>query len=427
MRWDLKKTQRIIFYVLVFCLPLQVRHIFFRGQFSEWTSFYFYATDILVLGFIALSFFSAKLKGFRPDKADLALAGFLLFSGLSIFFALDINLSVYSFLKLTEMAAFFFCLKYFLRGWSLARVFQILAASAALQGIVAWFQFLQQKSLGLSFLHESPIGPDLAGVAKLVVDGQKIIRAYGLMPHPNLLAAILTAALFGLVFLFLFSDPKKLWPKIAFAFALILLASALFLTFSRGVLAVFYLFLSGWLIYLWFLKERKKVLTIAISLLIVNIFLLFVFWPFVVSRFDVSSLADSQAVNLRSFYNQVAWSFMIQNPALGVGGGNFVTALSQHADNLADWIWQPVHNIYLLVGSQAGFLGLLAFLVFLFFTIKSAWLHRSELGGGCLLFLTGSLLAFGLFDHFLWDLQQGQLLFWMFLGFLAGNFKTVDD
>ena len=93
---------------------------------------------------------------------------------------------------------------------------------------------------------------------------------------------------------------------------------------------------------------------------------------------------------------------------------------------LAPWVFQPVHNIYLLIAAETGILGLASFLTFLFFIFKKAWEKIKSLAGGeriylySFLFIAYNFLFIGLFDHFLWDLQQGQLLFWMILGIIAG-------
>ena len=49
--------EKIIFYALVFCLPLQARHIFysFGRDFNEWLSLSLFATDLLIVA-LALSF-----------------------------------------------------------------------------------------------------------------------------------------------------------------------------------------------------------------------------------------------------------------------------------------------------------------------------------------------------------------------------------
>ncbi|MBU3901479.1 O-antigen ligase family protein, partial [Patescibacteria group bacterium] len=330
--------------------------------------------------------------------------------------------------------------------YSLKKFWQCFIVGAALQSAVAVGQFLTQHSLGLKFFAESPLSPDLAGVAKIVVDGEKIIRAYGLVPHPNILAAMLMVALFGLVWLFINSSllPERSpvqrdgvegqnpstryarsgskWGKGLFLMSIFfLLSAALFFTFSRGVIIVGGVLFLAWLAYLWCdAMNRRAILGIFLLFAICYSFLAIIYWPYISSRYDLTSLPESQSVALRSFYNQKAIKMIWQAPLLGVGQGNFTTAL-RRVVSLPDWQYQPAHNIYLLVATENGPLALLAFLAFLFFTLKSAWQYRKKLSASCLLFIIGCLLLIGFFDHFLWDLQQGQILFWLMLGILSST------
>ncbi len=211
-----------------------------------------------------------------------------------------------------------------------------------------------------------------------------------------------------------------LWRAFVYTLILILLSVALFVTFSRGVIIVGGVLFLIWLAHLWRNNKeyRKLIIFVCILLFTVNCLLLTIYWPYISSRYDLVALAGSQSVNLRSFYNQEAIKMIWQKPLLGVGFGNFVPALKQ-AVSLSDWQYQPAHNIYLLAAAENGLPALLAFLAFLFLTLRSAWPCRKNLSVNCLLFTVCCLLFLGLFDHFLWDLQQGQILFWLMLGLLA--------
>ena len=45
--------------------------------------------------------------------------------------------------------------------------------------------------MGLLWLKESIISPNIPGVAKLIFNGHVYIRSYGLFPHPNILGGFL--------------------------------------------------------------------------------------------------------------------------------------------------------------------------------------------------------------------------------------------
>ncbi len=434
------KLEKLFFYLLIFCLPLQVRHLFYSASasFNEWQSIWFYATDGLIL--LLLGFWIWRLNKKRAtagrvkinwQQPEFWLGIFVLLIGLSAGLAENRILAGYGSLKLLEFVGLFLYVKYnFLDLFSWKIFWRLFSASALLQAAVAIGQFFSQKSLGLKFLAESPLAPDLAGVAKIAVGGAKIIRAYGLVPHPNILAAILVVAIFGFLWLLIkYGEYLNLRRRIINELFLVILLFALWVTFSRGIIVVGLAALGGWL---WFfvgesLVQKKIARYLVVGIIGVFIIFSLMAWPYAASHFNLSNFSVSQSVGLRGFYNQAALVFIGQSPWLGLGPNNFVVTLAEKfSGQLEPWAWQPVHNLYLLLGSELGLLALLAFLAFLSLTIKSAWPRRRDLEISYLLFTIGYLLIIGLFDHFLWDLQQGQILFWLMLGLLA-SFSLSDQ
>ncbi|OGZ33614.1 MAG: hypothetical protein A2Y98_01625 [Candidatus Portnoybacteria bacterium RBG_19FT_COMBO_36_7] len=431
----LEKIECWLFYALVFFVPLQLRIILrsFSSQFNEWTSTYLYATDILIF-LILLFWLTRKIKekkwkivSFQNIWVEVGLFLFLLVSGVSIFLSNNFWLSFFSWVKLVEFSLLFLYIKYnFGKLFSLQRFWQIFMVSAVVQSGLAIYQFFAQKSLGLKILAESPIAPDILGVAKIVVDGKKIVRAYGLVPHPNILAAILMLAIFGLIYLFIKNYGKlKNWQKAVYGGTLILVSVALFFTFSRSATLIGFILFAIWLAVVYWKQAacRRPIILTAILLLAICSLLLAIYRPYVSARYDTVSLGASQAVSLRVFYSEIAWQLIKGSPILGVGQGNFVWTFIQPAA-LEDWIYQPVHNIYLLIAAETGILGLFAFLWFLFKITRSIYLEKKaikdRLSLYCLFSIFIFFLAIGFFDHFLWDLQQGQLMLWMGLGIIAG-------
>lgn len=426
----LKNIEKWLFYLLVFSLPLQLRLILhsFGPVFNEWNSIYFYATDILAISVIFL-WLARTTKNRKWNelfgafgKIEIALGLLLLFSAFSMVVALNFKLSFYGFAKLFEFCLLFLYIKFnFQRLYNLEKFWQIFIASAVLQSALAIFQFFWQKSLGLKFLSESPLSPEIAGVAKILVGGEKIIRAYGLFPHPNILAAFLVAAIFGLALLFIKNYKQlKVAKKIAIGAIFILIFFALILTFSRTVFlagsALFFL----WLLYCFFKKGHKRpVIILSLFFILCSLFFLAVMWPYLSARYDAAGLGKSQSFNLRFLYLKMAKELIKGEPIFGIGQGNFVWITSM-AKVFANWVYQPVHNIYILILAETGILGLLAFLWFLFLNIKKAFKSLSDkLVVYNLLLIVSVFLIVSFFDHFFWTLQQGQLLLWLFLGILA--------
>lgn len=427
---NLQKLEKWFFYLLIFFLPWQARIIFksWGASFNEWNSAAIYLTDVLLVAiiFLWLVRISKKRATIRIEKTEIILFIFFGIGALSFMKAENFWLGLYRLIKLFEFGVLFLYIKNNLAAlFNFEKIFQIFVASGLLQALIAISQFVRQKSFGLSFLDESPLSPEISGVAKIVLDGVKMIRPYGLTPHPNVLAAFLVLAIFCALFLFTQKNKDYKWGAAVFySLAIAILTFTLFLTFSRSVIVVGLAAIFGCLVYAFFKSGRRWFNLNTIVIFVASCALAAVFlWPFLSARFDVESSLADQSINLRVFYNQVALDSVEKNPFLGVGVGNFVWTF-QNSYNLAEaWMYQPVHNIYLLISSEIGAVGLLAFLVFLFFIIKSSWRFRRDFAITCFLSLVTCLMLLGLFDHFLWDLQQGQLMLWIVLGMLASFAK----
>jgi hypothetical protein len=134
----------------------------------------------------------------------------------------------------------------------------------------------------------------------------------------------------------------------------------------------------------------------------------------------------------------------------GVGAGQFVISIPKYTiQTFAIWQFQPVHNVFLLIWSELGLIGLGLFTWFLWILLPPFSIIRRRAGDEvarskgltqnnqsilnnvnsilsseiALRYFKAILLGFlfiMLFDHYLWDIQQGSILLWMTLGLIAG-------
>ena len=403
-------------------------------NFNEWQSASIYGTDILLLILFGFWIFS-RVKP-KVEKYDYFLFALIAVSIISIKNSSSYILSGYNVLKLIEFVAFYFYIKsYAVYKFGLTRPMMVLIGGGLVQAIIAILQFLKQSSLGLKLLGESVLSPDLTGIAAFYnLAGEKIIRAYGTTPHPNILATYLFLAIFAFYFAYLYFPLSRASGKRGHFFlgSYSLMLFALFFTFARVALFLWFFgfFIRSCLIVgkkrfrkiFWSDENKIKLIKIlAVSVAIVVVFGIF-YRSEAISRVKISS--EDEAVQLRVFYNKesvksVNW--------FGVGSGNFVNWLMVKESNLPSHIYQPVHNIYLLIYSETGILGLGTFILFLIFLLKDFILKTKldKLYHYSVLLVFLSFLFIGLFDHFLWTLQQGRLMLWLAISLLT-IFKYND-
>lgn len=282
------------------------------------------------------------------------------------------------------------------------------AAGVTLQAAWGIGQFLVQHDLGLRLLGESALSPTLEGVAKVGGDEPRI-RAYGSLPHPNLLAAYLAAAIFfvGTIILWPWRPQNRRWLAVA-TLSLIILASGLVLTFSR--VAILMVVANGALAILFSYRIWRRLPAVAGVAAAGFVITALLVWPDLMGRSQLNSPRETGVANRVVGYDLAAQ--MLTNRPLGVGAGNFVLAAPELRADLPGYQYQPVHNAPLLIAAE---LGLLAAGLVLAFIVRLGWLfhrlrprqRRTATLNFSLFVLAGVFVAMGLADHFFWSLPQG--------------------
>ena len=441
----------------------------------------------------------------------------ILWSFISIAWSQNQNIAIFRSIKLLEY--------YFLYLYIIYRMIPLAIKRCSIWNIFIWIilffglfesitgiiQFTIQHSIGLFWLKESLISPNIDGVAKVIINGHKYIRAYGLFPHPNILGGFL---LFSIVLTLLYKQIVPHLPRRVFHVEHSLLSGtylnilvaiqslALLLTFSKS--AIFGL--SFALLYIYFPRRSNKHLmfhveqythsplqkeglseihslqasarktdesldvprgTSIITLpfntnfrVIVLILLILLFATYL-SWSNISYMVYN-SVYQRIIYLNVSRGTILSNPILGVGIGQFVLNMPTFYGNLEIWQFQPVHDVFLLMWSELGIVGLVLFIYWLckMFHVKQIvpyYFQEEDTRGTdgnwnvprgtisrevssleksisknnyhflssiiILYYFKGILLGFlfiMLFDHYLWDIQQGSFLFWMIAGLILG-------
>ncbi|MBI2462890.1 MAG: O-antigen ligase family protein [Candidatus Spechtbacteria bacterium] len=502
MPWQ--KLEAFLAALFIFSLPFETRIVLHATDpFNEWQSVFLYASDVLFVVLLAVGFLShtqakemssraLQQRGERslaaarddsrerwtPWKPGLNSVRKKLFILAVIFFiAVVISTLVgnnhlpgwYHVVKIAEGILLFY---YIAVRMPLIlpqkKIIWLLVSTGIAQSIIGFAQFAMQSSLGLRIFRESPlvIGDDR--VAQIMVNGARMIRAYGTMPSPNVLAGFLSVALFFSFFLFLeYKGNKKIQALIAVCQFVLL--CGLFVTFSRGVLLTF--LVLSLVVFTYLLsnaqhglssrarRERslgvttprddiqiynsyKRSLTFLAAIFIIQIlFLTILLWPELSARAMAIEAGGEAAVGERYLFNVVGIEAIKQHPLWGVGLGNFTSYFRETFTYLKDSIYQPIHNIYLLIAAESGISAAIIFISFLGSLIggllRELWSvrhckgvypelvegrqSRSDIIAKVFLFCTLLFVVLaGMYDHYFWTIQQTNLLFWLVAGLAAG-------
>jgi putative inorganic carbon (HCO3(-)) transporter len=253
----------------------------------------------------------------------------------------------------------------------------VLMIGVAFQGLVALLQYVFDLNFGAQILGEvTEQGTDFTSQATYR-DGGYTNRVGGMIGHPNLLAIFMAMNVpIGLAVLF--SNAKPIYKAFLLATAVVGSVS-LVLTLSR----------SGWiafgLAYIVLMAisfahpslRRKYVLGRLMSVVFIFLIAGALSGP-IIKRLTQS---DTGAVSFRWEFMEVAFDMALAKPVLGFGLNSFVwqappytkygsyqAVLDKFGDDLP-----VVHNIYLLVWSEQGTIGLILFLAFNYHLMLMAW------------------------------------------------------
>jgi O-antigen ligase len=309
------------------------------------------------------------------------------------------------------------------------KIFTAIFAVALFECSVGILQYFCQDSIGLKFLGEPSLtsrhvpGPSFwmpdgtTSILDYVLgrggEGREILRASGTLPHPNILGGFLVFSLIASYFLF-----GKM-RRVGYAIALQIFT--LFLTFSRAAIYGWLIASAVWFLLAYFRQEKPfKLLWVLGFSSILSLLLLY---PQLVERGGIFSYTEIARASdlLRLKYQDVALQLIRDHPILGVGFDHFLFHLNDYGPLPPSF----VHNIYLLIASEMGLLGLGCFCAFLFCVLKKGWENRSDpLVAASLSILVGFLFL-GLCDFYLIFHQQGRLL--LFLASALISRKVVVD
>jgi putative inorganic carbon (hco3(-)) transporter len=146
---------------------------------------------------------------------------------------------------------------------------------------------------------------------------------------------------------------------------------------------------------------------------------------------QIQARLESQTGGLRAraAVGQVATEVIRDYPITGVGANNYVTILHEYAP-LTDWAYVP-HNKFLLIWSETGIAGLLAFVVFLVTTARRGWLAVRGAPGWLLPYVTALSGAFvALLVHMNFEPFHGRsqlMLLFLVTGLVHAAARLVDE
>jgi O-Antigen ligase len=309
--------------------------------------------------------------------------------------------------------------------------------SACLQAGLAIVQFATQQpvvpvSLGLPWLPNADVS---IGGTPVVLDpnGDRLLRAFGTFPHPNVLGGYLALALVLLPLLA--SSRRRAWLSLPVG---LLLGAGLLVSFSRAAwlaaaigLVVWWLTTSGRRFFLAFRLGRAgragpprpgvsassrpwRILVVAgVLAVIAAVLLVSPVGGLIGVRLSPRPANDLErgSIEQRLSLDRSALSLIKRHPTLGVGAGNFGEASLEAG--LQAIFGEPAHSVPLLIVAEMGIPGALAGLALTLGLLIVLRRNPAAVAGCC---AVGVLM---LLDHYAWTMALGRVIAWAPLAVVA--------
>lgn len=429
----LNRRSEIFLKLFLLTFPFQVQVLlykadFFSGQFNLFSSFFVFLSELFLL--LALSSFALQ-RFYSPNKQQklsdsftklevgmaVTMMALLIWSISSVFFANDKVLALLLGLRVGELLG----LVYLLLNKILSReqLLKYLFYGAFFQVIVGLCQYFKQGDLGLGFLGESRLSVDTLNVAKVNLGGEKILRAYGTFTHANIFGGYL---MFCLGLLIQSLNRENFWKNLHFLLAFLI---GILLSFSR----------SSWLALFAFGIVLLAVQAVKVnwkSLLIGGCVILFTVVLFGLDQVILSRISDFSlgALDQRLIFSEIARDMISDNFLFGVGGGNFVMSMSEYYSGvLSPWLFQPVHNFFMMAWAELGLLGVFLWLGICGIMIKQVNYSMRRIIKSerfywkvywALLF---SMLILSMLDHYFYTTWSGQVVVFLMIGVIWMDYR----
>lgn len=408
-----------LIFLTAFSLPWQTKLIIKEAPINYWEISLFLPMIFLII-FCLFNFkyllFNFKKKLFLIKLSVIFLIILELLIFISIFYSVDYLLSLYRYFIFLLAIFFLLIISVLSKRKKEIAIFGFLSA-IFFQSIIAIFQFIYQKSLACKYIGLTAKEASILGTAVIETSNERWLRAYGALDHPNILGGLTAlACLFSVWYLI---KEKKQTIEIKIFFWLVYLCSltALFFSFSRSSILAFFIAKVILLTFV-FLKKINIYRTILVlltsSLLLLP--LIFSYQDLIKTRlFAKGRLEEKSLVSRQETSKVIIPSLIKHNIFNGTGFGvSTVWDFKQEKHNNY-WLYQPIHNIYLLLWLEISLIGLLAFLFFIFFSVKEIIKKNNQfLIPG--LSVISLFLIIGFFDHWLISLPVGLFSLFFFLG-----------
>jgi ADP-ribose pyrophosphatase YjhB (NUDIX family) len=409
----LGQIDRIGTAALLYLLPWQARFIFTQGTLagapSEPRTVSLYAIEVAIWAMLAIRMAAILIEKDRVRRSRcyslksvgsilIALSALLIAAAFSAVVSVDKLSTLLLAQHLFDGLAVLFIV---MTAPSAKEARAAFVIGAIVQSLIAFVQVVFQRIYPSPWFGVAAHFPEVPGTSVVEADGIRFLRAYGTLPHPNILGGMLAIAIIS---------ARPLFRRVSAVgwSAYLILGAGLFFTFSRAAWVAAFAGMAAQWIYA--RKDRIFIRQAPAVILAMAVCAAF-FWPFVFNRATGAGMLEGKSISARVASFNDAASLIRRNPVVGVGAGAFTSAVLEQVDAKRDgYALEPVHSAPVDILAELGIFGLLIYAWLIYVAVRLTW-KSGRIGLGV------TLVALALFDHWTWTTFGGVVIFWAGWGF----------
>ena len=291
-------------------------------------------------------------------------------------------------------------------------ILAVLGTTLLINSLIGGAQVAQQGTIGLNAIGElRSMNPQQSGVSVVQSGDVRLLRPYGLLPHPNIFSGALLLGLSAILPMLLTAQRKWRW------LALLLFALglwALWLTFSRGAWVAAAVMMAVCAMFVLRTTKRRYLITPIILTVVISLVFIVMYRPFLSARISINDEnTEQRSIADRVVYTQIAVDAIESAPVQGVGAGNFAWYSAHYLRYRTNFDLQGgnVHQVALMLISELGMVGFVLFgglfTLALIVNIRALWQHPEQTWRLASLGATVAFAVVGLVDQYPITLPQG--------------------
>lgn len=414
----MKKYKKYLLIIIVFLLPWQARwlpgNFVYADIYNEYTLPSLFVIDVLMIFTVLWSW-----KDIPKINAKILLP-ILIWLTINAVFAVQPFFVIWKAFLLLVLASFIYVVR---KNVEYSKLKTALILAGVAQAIIGLTQFFFQYIPASTWLGIAEQSASILGSSVIETANGRWLRAYGTFPHPNILGGFLSLILLVVIDYYqqIYIEFKKRFDSIdkkdlkkiglqivGLLSSFVVIFSGLIVSFSRSAWLAFVLGVVAYSISQ--IRQKHNILPLIklsfVSFLVAATFFVLYSGLFT-TRFTKETRLENLSVAERIIGYQSYLEIVKTNWLTGTGMGNYVFNLSSQNSGQLAYVYQPVHNTWLLIFAEIGIFGL-ALLVYLLKDKRFIWSSLS-------LSMVVAVIIIGLFDHYLWSIHTGVLIVLLYL------------